>query len=84
MVVTNTDLRTSASQSAAGNVPRLLLDRPALAHAVGLSQRTIANLIKLDDDPLPCVRFGRAVRFDPRDVQDWINRRKGNQLRSKI
>ena len=30
---------------------------------------------------VPCVRIGRAVRYDPRDLQAFIDRQKQAQLR---
>lgn len=55
-------------------VAPLLLDREKLAKAMGLSQRTIATLMVRPQDPLPFVRIGRAVRFLPRKVDEWIER----------
>jgi hypothetical protein len=25
-------------------------------------------------DGLPCIRFGRAIRFDPNAIADWVNK----------
>lgn len=52
---------------------------------VRLSKRKIQN--DVDAGALACVKFGRAVRFCPEDVYDYIerrriNRRKGSESRS--
>jgi excisionase family DNA binding protein len=53
--------------------PLLLTTREA-TKALALSDRTIRDLIKRGE--LRCIRQGRAVRFDPSDLRDWIERKK--------
>jgi excisionase family DNA binding protein len=57
-------------------VPLLWTSREA-ARALALSERTLFSLVKRGE--VPCVRIGRAVRFDPRDLRTWIAARKNGQ-----
>jgi hypothetical protein len=41
---------------------------------LAISERTLWELTNRAD--LPCVRLGRAVRYDPADLADWVERRK--------
>ena len=50
---------------------RLLTPREAAA-ALSISERTLWGLTK--GGAVRCVRIGRAVRYDPRDLQDYIDR----------
>jgi excisionase family DNA binding protein len=49
---------------------RLLTIREAAA-ALSISERTLWGLTK--GGAVRCVRIGRAVRYDPRDLQDYID-----------
>lgn len=53
--------------------PRLLTVRET-AEWLGLSRRALWSLYI--GGSLPHLRLGRAVRFDPRDVEAWIGRQK--------
>lgn len=53
--------------------PLLLTEREA-AKALAVSPRTLWGLRNAGE--IPCLRFGRAVRYDPADLQAWINRSK--------
>lgn len=56
--------------------PRLLLKHPEAAKSLAISERTLWA----ETEPrgtLPCVRIGRAVRYDPDDLAIWIDGRKG-------
>jgi excisionase family DNA binding protein len=52
----------------------LLLTATEAAEALAISPRTLWSLT--DSGDLPCVRIGRAVRYDPADLRAWIDRRK--------
>lgn len=55
---------------------RLLWTPPEAADAMGISERTLWSITAPRGD-LPAVPCGkRAVRYDPRDVQSWIDRHK--------
>jgi excisionase family DNA binding protein len=51
----------------------LIIPREA-AKALAISERTLWQLTK--DGVIPCVRIGRSVRYDLRDLQAWIDRHK--------
>lgn len=53
----------------------LLLITPAdAAKALSISPRTLWGLTHRGE--VPCVRIGRLVRYDPRDLTRWINEKK--------
>jgi excisionase family DNA binding protein len=56
------------------NSNALLLTAPQAAKALAISPRTLWSLT--DTGEIPCVRIGRAVRYDPEDLRAWIARRK--------
>ena len=53
----------------------LLLRVPEAAKVLAISPRKLWELTNCGD--IPCVRIGRAVRYDPRDLRDWIAHRRG-------
>ena len=53
---------------------RLLLKARDAAQSLAVSERTLWDLTNRGD--LPCVRIGRAVRYDPADLVNWIERQK--------
>lgn len=53
--------------------PLLLTEREA-AKALAVSPRKLWGLRTAGE--IPCVRFGRSVRYDPVDLQAWIARTK--------
>jgi excisionase family DNA binding protein len=53
--------------------PLLLTVRQAAA-LLSISERTLWGLTK--SSQLPVVRIGRAVRYDFRDLTDWVEARK--------
>lgn len=55
------------------DLPRLL-DAPAVAEHLGISQRHVKRLVA--DRRIPYVKVGGLVRFDPADVRDWLERAK--------
>jgi len=52
----------------------LLLKPKEAATLLAISPRLLWSLTQSGD--LPCVRIGRAVRYDPRDLTAWIDRQK--------
>ncbi len=51
--------------------PAPLLLRPAeAARLLTISKRLLWTLTNRGE--VPCVRIGRAVRYDPRDLEDWL------------
>ena len=56
--------------------PPLLLNARDAAKALGICERTLWSLTE-PRGGIPCVRFGRAVRYAPHDLQAWIDRQKG-------
>jgi len=55
-------------------ISKLLLTAKEAARALAISERTLWSLTRNGD--IPSVRFGRAVRYDPRDLDRWIERQK--------
>jgi len=56
--------------------PRLLKP-PQAAEALAISPRKLWAMTASGE--IPCVRLGRAVRYDLVDLHDWINTHKGAQ-----
>jgi excisionase family DNA binding protein len=55
-------------------VEQQLLTAPQAAKVLAISERALWQLGK--DGELPVVRLGRAVRYDRRDLLDFIEKRK--------
>ena len=53
---------------------QLLMTRAESAKSLRLCERTLWRMTKQGE--IPCVRVGRAVRYDPVDLTAWIARRK--------
>ena len=63
------------------NIQPMLLTARQAAKALCMSERTLYSLTKAGD--IPAVRFGgRNVRYDPRDLDDWIQRAKNSRIAS--
>lgn len=58
------------------NAPRLLLTPRDAAKAMAVCEKTLWNLTQ-PRGTLPAVKLGRAVRYDPADLQAFIGRMKG-------
>jgi excisionase family DNA binding protein len=54
--------------------PKLLWTSREAAAAMSISERTLWSLTNRGD--IPCIRIGRAVRYDPADIRSWINSQK--------
>jgi len=50
------------------------LTEKQLAARWSTSPRTLQRLRELEDDPLPCKRFGRKVLYVAKDVNEWLER----------
>lgn len=59
----------------AGTNPPLLLDARSAAAALSISPRKLWELTSIGE--VPCIRIGRRVLYDPVDLREWIQRRKG-------
>jgi len=58
----------------AAEVPPVLYTVPETARALRLSTRSVFRLIQRGE--LPVVRVGRALRLDPRDLAEFVERQK--------
>lgn len=58
------------AQKASQDLPRLI-DASELSEALGYPKSRIYELVRQGE--IPHVRFGRAVRFDPVAVREWID-----------
>lgn len=55
-------------------VPQLLLKPEEAAKALAICPRVLWGLT--DEGGLRCIRIGRSVRYDPRDLIAWIDTQK--------
>ena len=62
-------------EQTASVLPKLLLSPREAACAMSLSARTLWSITSPRGD-LPCVKCGRCVRYDPRDLLAWAEKRK--------
>lgn len=63
----------SAGENPAGL--RALIDVPALAERLGVTQRFIRRLTA--EDRVPFLKIGKFVRFDPREIDHWVDAQRG-------
>jgi len=63
----------STVQPSLSQAPQLLTPRET-AKALAISERTLWALTQQGD--IPVVRIGRSVRYDPRDLNEWIEKQK--------
>ena len=61
-------------QNTTQTTPRLLLTPREAAQTLAISPRKLWEVTKTGG--LPCVRIGRAVRYDITDLQSWITAQK--------
>jgi excisionase family DNA binding protein len=59
-----------------GHLGRLLLTAHEAAQALAISERTLWGLTRRG--AIPCVRLGRAVRYDLADLHSFIAEKKCN------
>lgn len=62
------------SLQSAGDHQASLLTSQQAASILGITERTLRTYTKRG--AIPVVRFGTTVRFDPRDLQEFIDRCK--------
>jgi len=62
-----------SSPTASGAPPdtRALIDVPALAEQLGVTQRFVRRLTA--EDRVPFLKIGKFVRFDPSEIDRWID-----------
>lgn len=53
---------------------RMLITPAEAAFALSVSERKLWSMTNAGE--IPCVRLGRAVRYSPTDLQDWIDQRR--------
>jgi excisionase family DNA binding protein len=56
---------------------KLLLKPRDAAEALSISPRKLWAMTNSGD--IPCVRFGKSVRYDPTDLREWIDQQKGSR-----
>jgi excisionase family DNA binding protein len=73
----------TASPHAEGDTvgPTLLLTAPQAARTLAISPRTLWSLTQRGE--VPVVRIGRAVRYDRRDLVDYLDRLRSAQQRGR-
>lgn len=64
----------SYSPSTTEKPTALLLGARDTAKALSISERLLWTYTH--DGEIPCLRVGRRVLYDPRDLRDWIDRQK--------
>jgi excisionase family DNA binding protein len=60
----------------------LLLTARDTARVLAISPRQLWSLT--DRGEIPVIRIGRSVRYDRRDIEQWIERRKTDQSSSPV
>ncbi len=53
-----------------------LLTTVQAARRLGLAVRTLENKRVSGIEPIPFVKLGRKVLYDPRDLEAWVNARR--------
>jgi len=56
--------------------PLALLNTEQAARRLGLAKRTLENKRVSGIEPIPFVKLGRKVLYDPRDLEQWLNARR--------
>jgi excisionase family DNA binding protein len=51
---------------------RALMDLPAVAARLGVGERHIRRLVH--ERRIPFIKWGHLLRFDPDDIEAWIDR----------
>ena len=51
-----------------------LIDLPAVAERLGVNHRHVRRLVA--EGRIPVVKWGRLLRFDPADIEAWLDRAK--------
>ena len=64
---------------ASNDTNRLLYSVRETCEALKISERSLWSLT-VPRGPIPVVRIGRSVRYDPRDLQRWIEQQKKGEV----
>ena len=62
-----------------GTSPASLIDLPTLAETLGVNHRHIRRLVA--ERRIPFIKWGHLLRFDPIDVQQWIDEHRTTPVR---
>ncbi len=73
----STNQRKPLMQAESAESLRLLLRPREAAEALAVCERTLWSMTA--SGQIPSVRIGRAVRYDPADLREWIEAQKGGQ-----
>ena len=76
--MSNDTLNPSSALSTATPDRRGLIDVPALAVELGVTQRFIRRLVA--EDRVPFLKIGKFVRFDPTEIDEWVETCRVPQL----
>ncbi len=60
---------------------RDLINIPMLAKRLGVSPKTIYAWVHMRK--IPYLKIGRLVKFQSRDIQNWVERNKVNSVESR-
>jgi excisionase family DNA binding protein len=71
----------SSKQSSTERTPVLphLVDIQTVAHSFGISMRQVRRFVA--EGQIPFVRVGHLIRFDPGQLNDWIDARRAGSVR---
>ncbi len=67
----------SFARTASNPLTKLLLKPGDAAAALSISPRKLWAMTNASE--IPCVRFGKSVRYDPADLRAWIDQQKGGR-----
>jgi hypothetical protein len=59
-------------------VPKLLLSARDAAKSLSICEKSLWSMTA-PRGPIPCVRVGVRVLYDPRDLTAWIDQAKGGE-----
>jgi excisionase family DNA binding protein len=55
-----------------------LLTSNEVAQGLEISERTLKAYRKRKTNPIPCYKIGGAIRYDEKEVQEWLDSQKEN------
>src|ERR1700733_4054075 len=65
--------KTAFTKADVGRIPTLV-DIQAVSRSLGISMRQVRRFVA--NGEIPFVRVGHLIRFDPEELNDWINARR--------
>jgi excisionase family DNA binding protein len=74
------EIRLRLSSNPKGERLPALVDIVAVAKALGISMRQVRRFVA--DGQIPFIRVGHLIRFDPDELNDWINARRAGSTQS--